>query len=492
MYQKMNSTNNTRQAAWIAIGSLFSFGFGIISSMILSRYFDKADYGTYKQVIYVYNTLLAVFTLGLPRAYSYFLPRVSNKEAKSVINKINTLFFILGGIFSLVLFFGSGYIAELMNNLELEKAMKIFSPVPLLMLPTMGLEAILATYQKSKFLALYNIITRCSMLVCVTVPIIFEIGGYIEAIYGFVLASVISFIVALYLKYMPVKQYPKDTTSISYKNIFEFSLPLLYASIWGMVIKSADQFFISRYYGNEVFADYSNGAMELPFIGMIIGACSTVLSPIFSKLQHQQADAKQEFYPIWMSVFKKSAMLIYPILLFCIFFSDIMMVLLYGEQYEVSSFYFCIISIANFFTIIAYAPLVINIGKVHVYSNVHLYSAIILIVLEFIVVKSNLPAYSIAIVSTLCHLGRIFAMLYVVAQFFDLKINQLFPIDTLSKILIPSIIILVSTRLIMSLFDISHIISFTIGGIIYAIIFLLFTKLMKLDYVSIIKPLIKR
>ena len=219
MYQKMNSTNNTRQAAWIAIGSLFSFGFGIISSMILSRYFDKADYGTYKQVIYVYNTLLAVFTLGLPRAYSYFLPRVSNKEAKSVINKINTLFFILGGIFSLVLFFGSGYIAELMNNLELEKAMKIFSPVPLLMLPTMGLEAILATYQKSKFLALYNIITRCSMLVCVTVPIIFEIGGYIEAIYGFVLASVISFIVALYLKYMPVKQYPKDTTSISYKNI---------------------------------------------------------------------------------------------------------------------------------------------------------------------------------------------------------------------------------------------------------------------------------
>ena len=56
-------TNNTKQAAWTAIGSLFSFGFSIVSSMILSRYFDKADYGTYKQAMYVYNTLLTVFAL---------------------------------------------------------------------------------------------------------------------------------------------------------------------------------------------------------------------------------------------------------------------------------------------------------------------------------------------------------------------------------------------------------------------------------------------
>ena len=127
----MSRTNNTRQAAWIAIGSLFSFGFGIISSMILSRYFDKADYGTYRQVIYVYNTLLAVFTLGLPRAYSYFLPRVSNNEAKSVINKINILFFVLGGLFSFLLYFGSEYIASFLKNSELELSLKIFSPDPL-------------------------------------------------------------------------------------------------------------------------------------------------------------------------------------------------------------------------------------------------------------------------------------------------------------------------------------------------------------------------
>ena len=58
----MSNNSNTVQAFWIALGSLFSFGFAIVSSMILSRYFPKEDYGTYKQVLYVYTTLLTVFT----------------------------------------------------------------------------------------------------------------------------------------------------------------------------------------------------------------------------------------------------------------------------------------------------------------------------------------------------------------------------------------------------------------------------------------------
>ena len=119
-------TNNSRQAAWVAMGSLFSFGFSIVSSMILSRYFDKADYGTYKQVMYVYNTLLTVFTLGLPKAYSYFLPRVNPQEAKDLINKITRLFFLLGGVFSILLFLGASLIAQFLKNPDLEIAYAIF------------------------------------------------------------------------------------------------------------------------------------------------------------------------------------------------------------------------------------------------------------------------------------------------------------------------------------------------------------------------------
>ena len=324
----MAQTNNTRQAAWVAIGSLCSFGFSIVSSMILSRYFNKADYGTYKQVIYVYTSLLTVFTLGLPKAFSYFLPRVELAQSKSLIRKITNLFFLLGGVFSLLLFVFAPQIASFLNNPDLIKALRIFAIVPFLLLPTMGLDGILATYKQSKFIALYQIATNVFKLLCVALPVMIWNLGYTEALIGFVVASVITFLMALYLQYYPVHGIASERCNVTYKELFKFSIPLLFASFWGIIIASADQFFVSRYFGNEVFADFSNGSMELPFVGMITGACATVLSPVFSRMSHEKLNPKTEIYPLWMNVFEKTAKLIYPLVIYCMVFADIVMVVL--------------------------------------------------------------------------------------------------------------------------------------------------------------------
>lgn len=133
---EMHHGNNTSQAAWIAIGSLCSFLFTLVSSAVLSRYLMKDAYGTYKQVMYVYHTLLSVFTLGLPLAFSYFLPRVSLAEGKTLIGKLNFAFIILGCIFSLTLYLCGDLIAEILKNVELSDNIRIFSPAPIFILPT--------------------------------------------------------------------------------------------------------------------------------------------------------------------------------------------------------------------------------------------------------------------------------------------------------------------------------------------------------------------
>lgn len=489
----MSGTNNTKQAAWVAIGSLFSFGFAIVSSMILSRYFNKGDYGTYKQVLYVYNTLLTVFTLGLPKAFSYFLPRVEISKAKDLIKKITNIFFVLGGVFSLMLFFGSGFIASFLKNADLTTALRIFSPVPLLMLPTMGLEGILATYKRNNFMTLYTVITRLIMLLCVAVPVVFWGGSYREAIIGFTVASVFSFFIALYLKYLPVRNKGTEKCGISYKTIFQFSLPLLYASLWGIIISSSDQFFISRYFGKEVFAEFSNGAVPLPFVGMIVGACATVLSPMFSRMNYEKVDPQKEIFPLWKTVFEKSSLLVYPLVLYSLFFADLIITLLYGQQYENSVIYFRIFIIADFFRIIAYAPLIINIGKVKFYSDVHMYSAITLVILELINVYTIHSPIAIIIISVSCTLGRIFCMLSMVSKFFTVKLIELFPVRLIVKIVLPSVIILiVDYYIFMHFFEMNSITSFVFSFIFYLLIYFLWTLCEKIDYVSIIQPLFKK
>ena len=486
------ATNNTKQATWVGIGSLCSFGFTIVSSMILSRYFDKAEYGTYKQVMYVYNTLLTIFTLGLPKAFSYFLPRVENAQAKGLIRKITNLFFLLGGLLSIVLFLFSPQIALILKNPDLKIALRIFAIVPFLLLPTMGLEGILATYKKTMFLAIYNISTNIFKLLCVTLPVMFWNLQYKEALIGFVIASLLTFLTALYLKFYPVRRFPLEKCAISYREIFNFSLPLLTASLWGIAIHSTDQFFISRYFGRETFAEFSNGSFELPIIGMVISACATVLSPIYSRLSHEEVNPKEEMFPLWKNVTEKSALLIYPLLIYCCFFADSIMTALYGTKYETSHVYFQIKLSIDFLRIVSFAPLLINTGRVKAYSRTLMANAIAVPILEFAVISLIPSPYAISVVSAVCRLAQILVCLFIVANYFQVRIWELFPWRTICLIILPSIPFLIVEHLIFRQLALpNHFLTvfMSFGG--YVLFFVIFAQCVKLNYFSLVSPFIK-
>lgn len=483
--------SNTRQAAWVALGSLGSFAFSMASAMILSRYFDKVDYGTYKQVLYVYNSLLTVFTLGLPKAFSYFLPRSPLDEAKSLINKITNLFFVLGAVLSLLLFFSAGFIADFLNNPDLKSALRIFSPVPFLMLPTMGLEGILSTYRKTKFLAGYTTLTRIVMLLCVAIPVVLFDLDCNEALIGFCIGSLLSCLLALWLKYYPVKDEKSERTTITYKEIFNFSLPLLFASIWGVLINSTDQFFISRYFGAEAFAEFSNGAMELPFVGMIIGACSTVLTPLFVKQVHENADFNKTIYPVWISAFEKSAMLIYPVTIFCIFDATLIMQVMYGEMYAASGDYFRIKLLTYFVKIISFYSILVALGATKFYERVFMFVFLLLVPMEYVGVilwDDPLVVTTIHVVVTIC---QCLLFLVYIARKFSISFFLLFPFRLLSKIIVISIVATLPLILFRGLYEMYSLFEFLIDMFLFGIIYMFLCYLFKVDYLKILKSVLK-
>lgn len=489
----MSETNNTKQAAWVALGSLFSFGFGIVSSMILSRYFDKIEYGTYKQVLYVYNSLLAVFTLGLPKAYSYFLPRSPIEEVKSLIKKITNLFFILGGILSLFLFFFSGNIADFFKNPELNSALKIFSIVPFFMMPTMGLEGILAVYKKTRLIALYTFITRLTMLISVVLPTFFLKLTCNEALIGFVFSSFFSFSLALYLKYYPIKNEKKIPTKCTYSEIFKFTMPLFFATIWGILVSSIDQFFVSRYFGVEVFADFSNGATELPFIGMIVGACGTVLTPLFTKQIYVNADFKQLIYPVWNNALVKSVMLIYPIVIFCIYDADLIMEVMYGSLYESSGDFFRIKLFSYFVKVISFVSILLALGATRFYAKVYMYGFFILALAEYISIRLFNNPLVIMILSVAFIILSCLIFLKYIANAFHIDLFILFPISIIVRIILLSIITLFFVYTIKEYFYFSSnsFFQLSLDFIIFLSIYLPIALLCRLKYFDIIKVLIK-
>ena len=205
-----------------------------------------------------------------------------------------------------------------------------------------------------------------------------------------------------------------------------------------MVISSANQFFISRYYGNEIFAEFSNGFMDLPFVGMILGSISAVLLPVFSGMDKGNGMSK-ETLSIWNSALLKSAKLIFPMLIFSIFFARLIMTCMYGDMYAQSSVYFMIKNLSGLLYIIPFYPIILSIGKTKAYANVHMLIAFLIVITEYIVCKICDSAVYVAIVSETCRLIKIYLLMRIIANYAHRKITDLIPPKLLGLLLLVSI-----------------------------------------------------
>lgn len=469
------------------MGSLSSFALGIVSAAILSRYFDKDEYGTYRQILYVYNTLLIVFSAGLPKVYGYFLPRFSLEEGKSIIKKVSTLLLIFGLFFSVSLYIFSGLIATLLKNPELEVGLKYFSPVPLLLLPTLGLEGIFSTYKKTVYLAIYNTLTRLLMLIFIITPVIYFKGGYLEAIYGWIAVSIISFFLAQYFINIPFKNVAHKKASFSIKSVFDYSLPLVAASISGIAIKAADQFYISRYFGSEAFAEYANGFIQLPFISMITSATSVVLMPAFSKMIHEKTEI-ENVVKLWKNTLEKSAVLTYPLVIFFIFNAAPIVILLYSETYFNSVVYFQIAMILNFFNIIVFAPLLFSMGETKFYFRIHFFFAIWSWLGAYALIQIFFNPVAIALFSVLNSILLVILCVLKSSKLLKVGFLSLFPISKILKISLHSSIVLIIISQVLSYANIDNkVFLLAVSGISFLLLLLLTSGFFKIDYLESFK-----
>lgn len=403
MAETNKSTTNFNQAFWLGFGQLCTFTISFVSAAILSRYFDKTEYGTYKQILYVYITLSSLFTIGLPSIFAYFIPRLNTGQQKTLISAINRLFLLLGAVFSITLFVLSGSIASLLKNPELAIGLKIFSPFPLFTLPAMGVEGIYTALRKTKTIALYNIVSKLLVFLCIVLPTVLFHTGYKEAIIGWGIASFATFVFAMVLKNRPYVEVKKEVVDNMYKMVFNYSVPLMGAFIAGFFISSADQFFVSRYYGTVAFAEFSNGCLSIPFAAMIATSVKNVLLPIFSKAESE--GNMSEMTGLYNNAVQKSTTLVFPIIMFCIFFSRAIMIFVYGEGYAISGTYLVCFLLRNFVSCLPYFSVLMALGKSKIYMDMHIVGAIAIWIVDFVLVYLHSPPQSIVVVSSLFHIA---------------------------------------------------------------------------------------
>lgn len=483
--------SNQAQVFWISIGKLSSFALAFISAAILSRFLSKEDYGTYKQVMYIYSAFVLIFTVGLPETLTYFLPKLTKSEGKHLVNRFELIFVCLGLIFSLFIYFSSGLIADILKNPALETALQIYSPVPLLLMPTFSIESIYVKEQKSHYLAIYTVFSRIVVLAGIVLPVILYKADCETALRGLVVSSFLTLLAALFLIYRPYRGYIPQDSSIRLRDIAGYALPLLGADLCVMMSGSADQFYISRYFGEITFAEFSNGFIQFPLAPMITASVMAVLIPQFSRAS--TPGLFNEAIQSWQKAIQKTSLILYPLLVYSLFFASEIIIFIYGREYASSSIYFQIILLSNFVNIYPFLPVMLALGKMKIYVSFYLISAISIWVSEAISMHIFPSPVVIACVSAANSILVVIAFYTYIKYRLRINVFTKKTIIVLVKTIIHAAFILIPIRLF--LFPLVEGLPLLLNQIISFSAFYLIVistgKWFGLDYLNIALPILK-
>ena len=459
--------SRTSESIWLGLARMLSLGMSFVLAAILSRYMTVDGYGTYRQVLYVYTTLLTFFAFGLPQCYSYFPSVRPVNEGRSIIKKLNSLFIFIGALFSLLLFFGSDLIADILKNRQLAESLRWFAPTPMLMMPIIGIEGILVVYKQAHLVFIYVLLSKIFTISCVLAAVYVSGASAVNAIIGLVLAYAMTSFVGFRLMYRPFKDIAVLQSCISIKDIFSYSIPVFNASVYGFIIGSASQFFVSRYFGVAEFAQFANGFMELPFAGVIIAVIASVMLPEFSRM-YAAGTAKEEYILLWNRTVFQSASLIYPISIFCFIFAEDIITCLYGPKYGIASDLFRIITIINIARILPYRPIMFALGKGKLFADIHLFTAVLVVGLDIACVNFFPSVTGIALISTGTTLLCLYLLMMSVSKMLGTNVGSLMPWRKLGILLVCSLCSGLASKTATTIFGTAtHGMSLGLGGIVF-------------------------
>ena len=307
------------------VGSILT----IATAGVLARCWSEQDYGGYRAVMLAFQVMSSFATLGIPTGLTFFLSQTNRGRQKAAVAQAGLLLAGCGGLVSAVTIgwslawpasdAGSGLPAAL-----------AFALYPVFALPLLVADTWLLTIQRSRTAAWFIIQTSILQSAAAILPALAGFG--VPAVLGcLTFATFIRFLIAFWIYRSEYRGDDSDWDPAFPMRLLRHSAPLGLAGLVGSINLMLDKLFISCWAAPAEFAVYSNGATELPVIGIISSSVAAVLAPEFVRLF--QGGRLQEMLALWRSSLRITAIVVLPLTAGMLLFAADAVTLLYSEKY---------------------------------------------------------------------------------------------------------------------------------------------------------------
>lgn len=411
---------------------------GLIQGMILARALSIHEYGIYSQVMIVITFAIAFFGVSLPNSVNYFLVRINTEEDRrfylsQIISVSNYI-----GLFTLaIIALSSLIISDFFNEKSLLYLLIIASPIPLLRLLAAIFDNVFVVLSKTRIVATRR--TVMSILQVCLILIIWLLGyGIGEVIIAMLLTDLLIGIYVIYTLNLEMGKLTLFKLNLKYaREILIYTMPLAISTIVGVINLNVGKIYITRVFGTEFLAVYTNLTRELPLY-VIASAVSAVIAPQIARLLKN--NEKSKVLKLWKVSTELSFLSVIWIVGILFIAAPEVITFLYSEKYLSNIYIFQIFTLIIMFRIIYFGMILSGAGK----TKLILKSAIISLIVNVIILFAfhSYLGHNAPVISTFISAVTMqFLQLYYSSKIMECKFTEIFPWVNLIKIILVNLTI---------------------------------------------------
>jgi len=349
----------TRRVGAVGLGRSIDAGIRLAITIALANLLTRELFGGYQQAWLILSALSPLFLLGFPASLFYFLPRLEG-EPKSSLLRGTVLFLLLSGAaLGIFLFSFASPIARAFNSPILPGCLRYFSIYCWSSIAFGFVDPFLISERRIRLQLAISLSHSAALLASVIPPVLFG-GGLIPAfrmlaILGLLkLVAVIVFLIA------------SGDGRVLDPDLFRrqalYAIPIGISAAVGILTLWLDKMIISLYFRDPgLFAIYSVGAMEIPFVGILLGSVSSVIMPELSRLHHGGRTA--ELLKLWHESMVRVGMAVFPTFVFGMIFAGRIMETVFSERYLGAAAPFRIYLLMLPLRVAFYGPVLMALGR---------------------------------------------------------------------------------------------------------------------------------
>lgn len=334
-----------------------------ISAILVARFLGPAEYGLYNLAIVMPQMLYYFTDIGISSGLIKFSTDLKLKNNYSCLTKLikfSLLFRLLVGfiIFFITYLFADTIAISLFDRPELINLIQIAS---LSIFFQAIFNTIISTYVGLDKTELSAIITNIESISKASISILLVATGFgvTGAVIGHISGYAIGAIIGGLFLLFSLKSYPaKNRENINFLNIFKkmikYGLPLYFSLLLVGFLPPLENFILGFFTSDTAVGNFKASVNFITVLNMITLQITSVLLPAFSKIKALNDQKIGDFFNY---INKFVTVLIIPLVLLLIFYSEEIVGLLYGTTYVDAPIFLSVYCIAYFFVGFGYLTL---------------------------------------------------------------------------------------------------------------------------------------